>query len=67
MIAEMRAERAELDHRRHFTPEKTPIALTRGLLAEWTSPPVPVDTETVTTRTAGALSAAASDDLFEMG
>lgn len=67
MVAEMRAERAELDHRRHFSPDKKPITLTRALLHEFTAPGRPVDLEQVASTTSLALSTAAADDLFEMG
>ncbi len=67
MVAEMRAERAELDHRRHFTPDKQPIELVRDQLTGWTTVRPAEDIETVTARSSGALRAAADDDLFEMG
>lgn len=67
MIAEMRAERAELDHRRHFTEEKRPIELIRGQIAEWTAIPEKQDLEVITSKTAGGLRMAAKDDLFEVG
>lgn len=65
MVAEMRAERAEADHRRHFTEEKKPIELVRNQLADWTS--LPEDPAVSVERSAGHLATAAKDDLFEVG
>lgn len=67
MVAEMRALRVELDSRRHFTPEKTPIETARELLSTWTEPDEPEDIEMVVTRTATNLRTAAEHDLFEVG
>lgn len=67
MVAEMRAERAELDHRRHFTAEKKPIELVRAQLAGWTDLREPEDPELTVARTAGNFRDAADDDLFEVG
>lgn len=64
MVAEMRAVRAELDHRRHFTEDKQPIELTRDLLVEWTGGTT-VDVQLTATRTATSLSLAS--DLIEVG
>ncbi len=64
MVAEMRAERAELDHRRHFTREKQPIELTRALLAEVTGG-TDRDPALVAASTADSLRAA--NDLIELG
>ncbi len=65
MVAEMRAERAEADSRRHFTPEKKPIELVRDQLAGWTS--IPDDPEIVAERSASHMRDASRDDLFEVG
>lgn len=43
MVDEMRAERLELDNRRHFTADKQPIETTRRLLTEWTGEPEDLD------------------------
>ncbi len=67
MIREMRAERAELDHRRHFTPEKKPIDLTRAVIADFTEIHQPEDLEVVAARSASNMAAAAEADLFEVG
>jgi len=67
MVAEMRAERMELDNRRHFTPEKQPIELTRQHVDRWTLPREAKPLEIVTGRSAGNLSTAAKHDLIEMG
>lgn len=67
MVAEMRAERTEADNRRHFTPDKQPIALVRDQLAGWTQLKRAEDPEAVVARTAGNMRAAANDDLFEVG
>lgn len=67
MVTEMRAERLELDNRRHFTPEKKPIELTRVLLADWTTISEPEDIEIVTSRSATNLRMAEQDNLFEVG
>lgn len=67
MVAEMRAERLELDNRRHFTPDKQPIELTRQHIHRWTIGREAKPTETVVARTAGNLNTAAQDDLIEMG
>lgn len=67
MVAEMRAERLELDNRRHFTEEKQPIALVRSDLAGWTEIKPAADPELVAVKTATNLRQAADDDLFEVG
>lgn len=67
MVEEMRAERTELDNRRHFTPEKQPIELVRALIAEWTTVDEPVDLQLVASHTAANFHSANEDDLFEMG
>ncbi len=67
MIYEMRAERIELDNRRHFTEEKKPIELIRGQLREWTEVQPAEDPEIVGARSASNLQSAAQDDLFEVG
>lgn len=67
MVAEMRAERLELDNRRHFTPEKKPIELVRHQLAGWTELKPARDPEVAVARTATSFTAAAGDDLFEVG
>lgn len=67
MVDEMRAERAELDHRRHFTEDKKPVDLVRYQLADWTELKPAEDPEIVTARSSSALRNAADDDLFEMG
>lgn len=67
MIAEIRAERAEADSRRHFTADKQPIELIRHQLAEWTTVPEPEDPEIIVARSATSLRSAAQDDLFEVG
>lgn len=65
MVAEMRAERAEADNRRHFTEDKKPIELVRDQLAGWTS--LAEAPEFVAERSAGRMRDAARDDLVEMG
>lgn len=65
MVAEIRAERAEADQRRHFTADKQPIALIRDQLADWTEPRE--QPEFIAERSAGRLRDAAQDDLLEMG
>jgi hypothetical protein len=67
MVAEMRALRAELDHRRHFTAEKQPIETARELLSEWTEPKEAEPLEIVVSRTASNMRTAAEHDLFEVG
>ncbi len=67
MVAEMRAERAEADSRRHFTPEKQAIELVRPLLADLTGVHETEDPQIVVARTAGAFRQGAADDLFEVG
>jgi hypothetical protein len=67
MVTEMRAVRAELDHRRHFTEPKQPIELTRDHIDQWTSPREAEPLELVTSRTAGNLNTAAEHDLIEVG
>lgn len=67
MVTEMRAERAELDHRRHFTKDKEPIRLVRTDLAGWTEIKPAEDPEVVALRSATNLRQAADDDLFEVG
>lgn len=67
MVAEMRAERAEADQRRHFTPEKKPIELVRAQLSGWTEVKPAEDPEVITARSASSLRNAAGDDLFEVG
>jgi hypothetical protein len=65
MVAELRAVRAEADHRRHFTEDKKPIELVRDQLAGWTS--ITEDPAFVAERSAGRMRDAARDDLFELG
>jgi hypothetical protein len=67
MVAEMRAERAEADNRRHFTEDKKPIELVRDQLAGWTEVTEPEDPEVVTARSAAAMRLVADDDMFEVG
>lgn len=67
MVDEVRAERAEADHRRHFTEDKQPIELFRQQLAGWTDVHEAPDPEVVAARSATNLTTAARDDLFEMG
>lgn len=67
MVAELRAERAELDHRRHFTEDKKPIELTRAVIQQWTTAHEAEDIETVTARSAISMRTAADNDLFEVG
>lgn len=67
MVAEIRAERMELDNRRHFTKPKEPIELTRQHIDRWTLPREAKPLEIITSKTAGNLSTAAEHDLIEMG
>lgn len=67
MVDEMRAERAELDHRRHFTEAKKPIELTRTLLAGWTDIAEDEDLEVVAARSGTHMRTAAESDLIEVG
>lgn len=67
MIVEMRAERTELDNYRHFTPEKSPIQLVRGQIAEWTDIPEPIDPQIATGKSATNMRLASEHDLFEVG
>lgn len=67
MVSEMRAERLELDNRRHFTKDGDAIRLVRQDLAEWTEIKQAEDPELVAVKTATNLRQAADDDLFEMG
>lgn len=64
MVEEMRAERIELDVRRHFTAEKKPIELTRALLHEWTGDHE-TDLEILAAQTADSWRLAG--DLIEVG
>lgn len=66
MIDEMRAVRAELDQRRHFTPEKQPIELARDLVTQWTGgiERTPAD---IADDNAMSLRRAASQGLIEVG
>lgn len=67
MIGEMRAQRAELDNRRHFTEEKKPIIDSRTLIDEWLAPGPTVDAEAVALNNAKNMQLAADNDLFELG
>jgi len=67
MIAESRAERCELDARRHFVEPKQPIETTRQYIDRWTMPREAKPLEIVTGKTAGNLNTAAQHDLIEMG
>jgi hypothetical protein len=67
MVDEMRAVRAELDHRRHFTEDKKPIELVRDQLTGWTELKPAQDPAVTVARSAAALHTAAGDDLFEVG
>jgi hypothetical protein len=63
MVDEMRAERIELDVRRHFTEHKQPIELTRGLLEDWTGEPESNDMRAARTADNWRL----AGDLIEVG
>lgn len=67
MVAEMRAERAEADARRHFTGDGKQIELARAEIAAWTEPAPELDPEVIALRSGGALRAIANDDLIEVG
>jgi hypothetical protein len=67
MIDEMRAQRFELDARRHFTEEKKPIEMTRDVIAQWTNPAPVESPEVIAARTAMNLRRAASQNLIEVG
>lgn len=67
MIDEMRRVRTELDNRRHFTPEKEDIQLTREFVDNWTIPKEAANPETVAAKSAMNLRMASDADLFEMG
>lgn len=67
MVTEMRAERLEIDNRRHFTEPKQQIDTARALLADWTTVSEPEDLHVVTSRSATNLRMAEQDDLFEVG
>lgn len=67
MVAEIRAERAEADQRRHFTADKQPIDLIRHQLSQWTVLAEVEDPEVIAARTSANLASAARDDLFEVG
>lgn len=63
----MRAERLELDNRRHFTKEGDSIELTRQTIDRWTLPREAKPIEVVTSKSAGNFSTAAQHDLIETG
>jgi uroporphyrinogen-III decarboxylase len=65
MVAELRAERAEAEDRRKFTPEKKPIELVREQMAAWTD--LARDPEVIAEHTAMQLRAASNDELIEVG
>lgn len=67
MVDEMRAERTELDNRRHFYKPGEPIELTRQHIHRWTIGREAAPVEVKVSRTAGNLSTAAQHDLIEMG
>lgn len=67
MIDELRATRAELDHRRHFTEEKQPIELARDLVTGWTEPPAAKPPALLAAENAMHLRRAASQNLIEVG
>lgn len=67
MVAEMRAARFELDARRHFTEERTPIELARDLIAKHTEPFIAENPAVLATRNAMNLRRAANADLIEVG
>lgn len=67
MIDEMRAVRFELDARRHFTPEKQPIEMTRDLVAKWTGNAPERTSEQAAAESALSLRHAASQGLIEVG
>lgn len=60
MIAEMRAERSDIDSRRHFTAEKDPIVDSRRLIDQLMTL-ADEDPEVITAHTATSLRIAGSD------
>lgn len=66
MVAEMRAQRLELDNRRHFSGEGEPIQDSRAFIAELLEFEYP-DPEQVVAKSAMSFQTAAVDDVFEVG
>lgn len=66
MVAEWRATQADVEARRHFTPEKEPIVDARGVIDGWIAPALE-SLETRAARSTTSLSKAAQIGLIEVG
>lgn len=67
MVAELRATQADVDNRRHFTPEKKPIMDARSMIEQWLTPAAEISPEMRSAQSAKSMNQAAEFGSIEMG